>query len=73
LTLGGWKYKLGCDCSGGSRIWYKGAGEYMANKKDNVDVAAEKIVDLLIDHMEETMTPAEARAMREDLHTLAVS
>ena len=44
----------------------------MAKKKNNIDVAAKQIVDLLIDHMEETMTPAKARMMRKDLHKLAI-
>jgi len=44
----------------------------MARKKSNVNIAAEKIADMLIEHMEETMTPAEAKAMRTDLHKLAV-
>lgn len=45
---------------------------YMTTKRRAVGKAATKIADILIDHMEETMTPAEARAMRGDLHKLAV-
>jgi hypothetical protein len=43
----------------------------MARKKNKVNQAAEKIADLLIQHMEETMTPAQARTMHRDLHKLA--
>lgn len=45
---------------------------FMPRKKTKIDIAAEKIADVLIDHMEETMTPAQARAMHRDLHRLAV-
>ena len=41
-------------------------------KKKTVEKAATKIADNLIGYMEEAMTPAQARAMREDLHKLAV-
>ncbi len=45
---------------------------FVPREKTKIDIAAEKIADVLIDHMEETMTPAQARAMRRDLHRLAV-
>jgi hypothetical protein len=45
----------------------------MAGKKARVNTAAKKIAHILISHMEATMTPAQARAMRRDLHKLAVS
>ena len=39
----------------------------MPRKKSKRDIAAEKIAGLLIEHMEETMTPAEGKAMLKDL------
>jgi hypothetical protein len=45
---------------------------FMPGKKAKIDKAAERIADLLIEHMEATMTPAQAGAMRRDLHRLAV-
>jgi hypothetical protein len=44
----------------------------MARKNNKVGEAAEKMADILIAHMEETMTPAQAKAMRTDIHKLAV-
>lgn len=43
----------------------------MAKSKDRVTIAAEKIADVLIGHMEETMTPAQAKTLRKDLHKLS--
>jgi hypothetical protein len=44
----------------------------MSTKKPKMSAAAAKIVDLVIAHMEENMTPSEAQTMRKDLHALAV-
>jgi hypothetical protein len=43
----------------------------MTRKKSKLDIAAEKITEILVSHME-TMSPAQARAMRKDIHGLAV-
>jgi hypothetical protein len=43
----------------------------MPKKKSKRDIAAEKIASLLIEHMEETMTPAQGKAMLKDLKTFS--
>jgi hypothetical protein len=39
----------------------------MPRKKSKQDIAAEKIASLLIEHMEETLTPAQGKTMLKDL------
>jgi hypothetical protein len=43
----------------------------MSQRKTKRDAAAEKMADLLIEHMEETMTPAQAKAMIGDLKSFS--
>jgi hypothetical protein len=44
----------------------------MPRKKSKRDDAAERIAGLLIEHMEETMTPAQAKTMLKDLKTFSL-
>jgi hypothetical protein len=44
----------------------------MQRKKSNRDIAAEKIASLLMEHMEETMTPAQGKAMLKNLKTFSL-
>lgn len=64
-----WKIRLHRRYATGAK---SGMMIFVPREKTKIDIAAEKIADVLIDHMEETMTPAQARAMRRDLHRLAV-
>jgi hypothetical protein len=43
----------------------------MPRRKSKRDIAAEKMADLLIEHMEETMSPAQAQAMLSDLKSFS--
>jgi hypothetical protein len=43
----------------------------MARKKTQLDIAVEKTAEILQEHMS-TLSPAEARAMRKEIHALAV-
>jgi len=44
----------------------------MPREKSKRDNAAERITGLLIEHMEETMAPAQAKAMLKNLKTLSL-
>jgi hypothetical protein len=44
----------------------------MKSQKSRRDIAAEKIARLLIEHMEETMTPARGKAMLKDIRTFSL-